>query len=210
MNETLLRRYLDNPARHWGVIALILAVGVTVILPGVDRYNSARQDCARLRTRIDQMRHDVAGLEEARRAASEKRARLGRLESSTVATDKIHLFRQEMVDWARKSGCQVRRIRVGSPRTRPWYEGEDPLEPPTTKPRKAESPYVLTMCQLSVSASGTLPSVKGLLARLGSSGRLAQGRSLALNPSRENRKQVVMDLELLLFDLTTTENLPGQ
>ena len=83
------------------------------------------------------------------------------------------------------------------------------MEPPESKPKKIESPYSLTMHQLTISVSGTLAGIKDLLNQLGSSGWLIQRRSLSLNPVRENRNQVVMDLELMLFDLTTANTRPG-
>jgi hypothetical protein len=69
-----------------------------------------------------------------------------------------------------------------------------------------DSPYRLNVHPLSLSVSGTLSGVKALLDRLHSTDRLIRNKSLAVYPpGQEDRRQVVMDLELNLFNLTKTE-----
>jgi hypothetical protein len=55
---------------------------------------------------------------------------------------------------------------------------------------------------MSLSMTGTLEAVKDLLSRLQSSNRLIHCQNFSLGPVRNNPKEVVLDLELLLFDLT--------
>ena len=209
MIETLLRRYLESRARVWGVIILTLGLGVAGILPAADNYQEARQRRAELRDLVARIRHDVAGLEQAREKANEKREQLEKLEALTIATDQVPTFRQEIVDGARQAGCQVRRIRVGSPRSRTWHEGDNPLDRTTANPGKTDSPYVLTTHPLTVSVSGALANVESVLSHLQSTDRLIHSESLSLYPTNENRKQVILELELMLFDVTRAEPPSG-
>jgi len=208
MIETLLRRFLDSPTRLWAVIIVTLGIGLIIILPFADEYSSSREGRAQLEELVAQTRHEVAGLEEVRRKVGEKRERLRRLEARAVAADQVSLFRQEIVDWARKAGCQVRRVRLESPRSRVWQKGDSLLGSATIQRKSAESPYVLKQQLLSVSVSGTLANIKDLFAQLHSTDRLVRSRGFSMLPSRDDRKQVVLNMELMLFDLTKSEVPP--
>ena len=210
MIETALRRFVEHPARHWAIIILILGIGFTVVLPIADEHSNSRQDRAHLEELVAKMRREVADLEEVRRKANEKRERLSELEALAVAADQVPLFRQEVVDWARKSGCQVRRIRLEPPKSQRWQKGDTLSESTAAKRKRVDSPYVLQTQPLSVSVSGTLSKVKSLLSELHSSDRLIQCGNLLVNPSRDNRKEVVLNVELMLFDLTRAETPPGR
>lgn len=205
MIKTILRSFLDHPSRHWGIIVAISAIGLTAVLPAADELNRSRQSRAQLEEDAARMRREVADLEGVRQKAEEKQQRLSELEALAVAADQVPLFRQEIVDWARKSGCQVRRIRLESPRSREWQKGDRLSEPASAKRKKPDSSYVLKMQPLSVSVSGTLPKVKRLLAELHSTDRLIQCKNLTISPSRDNQKEVVLNIELMLFDLTEPE-----
>jgi hypothetical protein len=75
--------------------------------------------------------------------------------------------------------------------------------------KKAESPYMLNTSSISVSVSGSLSGIKDLLAHLQSARRLVHSKSLSLSSTRENPKELVLDLELLLFNLLEVEAVPG-
>ena len=205
-----LRRFLDNPSRHWAIIVVILVIGLTTVLPAADELSRSRQNRAKLEESAARMRREVADLEDVRQKAEEGRKRLEELEALSVSVENVPLFRQEIVAWARKSGCQVRRTRPGSPRSRRWDEGDSlfastAVKRTPTGEKKLDSPYVLQTQPLSVSVAGTLPRVKKLLAQLHSANRLIQFEEFTLAPSRDNPKEVVLDIELLLFDLVKAE-----
>jgi hypothetical protein len=207
MIEAILQRWLTSRGRHWAVIILILGIGVAVVLPSTDEYYDSRHCRQRLSTHVAQVRSDVASLDQLRQVADQKLTRLNHLEALAVPTDQVHLFRQELVDWARSAGCQIRRIRTESPQSRPWHIGDSLLDPTAGGTRNMDdSPYRLNVHPLSLSVSGTLSGVKALLDRLHSTDRLIRNKSLAVYPpGQEDRRQVVMDLELNLFNLTKTE-----
>ncbi|NQU20727.1 MAG: hypothetical protein HQ567_05540 [Candidatus Nealsonbacteria bacterium] len=204
MIRTILRRFLDHPARRWGIIIAILGIGLTTVLPAADELSRSRRDRAQLEEDSSRMRREVAALEDVRCNAKEEQQRLEELEAMAVTADQVPLFRQEIVDWARKAGCQVRRIRLESPRSQQWQEG-DSLESTAAKRKKPDSSYVLKMQSLSVSVSGALPEVKRLLTQLHSTNRLIQCRKFSIAPSHDSRKEVVLNLELMLFDLSKAE-----
>ena len=202
MTETVLRRCLQGRGRVCLLITLICGIGVMVILPGTDEYNDSRECRAQLGARMAEMRQQVANIDQLRRAAAAKRTRLKQLETLTIPADDLHVARQEIVAWARESGCQIRRIRVGDPRSRPWRRGDSLIEVDTpSTPRKPDSSYVLNLWPCSLSVSGTLADVRRLLDNLESSDRLISGNRMSLAPTSDNRQQVVVDLELTLFNL---------
>jgi Tfp pilus assembly protein PilO len=209
VNKTILRRFLDNPARRWAVIFAILGIGLTAVLPAADELNKSRRDRTQLEQLAARMRSDVAGLERVRSEATRKREGLGKLEALAVAGDQVPVFRQEIVDWAREAGCQVRRVRLDSPRSQGWHEGGSLFELSSARRTKLDSPYVLQMQPLSVSVSGTLSKVRQLLNKLHSTDRLIQCRSLSVCPSRDDRREVVLNVELVLFGLTRAEEPAG-
>ena len=211
MIEAILQRCLTSRRRRWAVIILTLGLGVVVILPATDEYSDSRDCRRRLRTHVADAHSDVAALDRLRQVADQKRTRLNQLEALAVPTDQVHLFRQEIIGWARGAGCQVRRIRTESPQSRPWHIG-DSLPDTTAGGSRSmdDSPYRLNMHPLSLSVSGTLSGVKSLLDRLHSTDRLIRNRTLSIHPpGQDNRKQVVMDIELNLFNLTKTETPSG-
>ena len=205
MTETVIRRCLRGRARLWLLITLICGVGVTIILPGTDAYSDSRQCRAQLAARLAEMRQQVANIDRLRRNAVEKRIRRQELEALNIPADGLHLFRREIVSWARNSGCQVRRIHVGEPRSRPWRRGDSLLEVDArSATKKPDSLYVLNSRPCSLSISGTLAGVKSLLNDLESSKRLIGGNKMSLRPTPDNRAEAVMDLELTLFNLAET------
>ncbi len=203
MIETVLRRCLQGPGRIWLLITLTCGIGLMVILPGTDEYTDSRECRAKLQARMAEMRKQVANIDQFRQSGVEKRTRLEELETLTIPADDLHVARQEIVAWARESGCQVRRIRVGEPRSRPWRRGDSLIEADLpSAPRKSDSSYLLNLWPCSLSVSGTLADVRSLLSNLESSNRLISGKRMSLAPTSENRERVVMDLELTLFNLT--------
>ena len=144
------------------------------------------------------------------RTAAERRKKLADLEARTVSVEQAHLFRQEVVEFVRESECQVREIHLAEPSSRVFREGDSPLEQRSSgKRNRDESPYILNTQPLSLSITGTLPSVKNLLSRLQATEKMIYSKSLSLVPSRENREEVALNLELLLFDLTKVETPQG-
>ena len=202
MTETIIQRCLWGRGRFWLLIILICGMSVTVILPATDEYSDSRECRARLTSRLAEMRQQIANIDQLKRTAADKRARLEELEVINIPADDLHVFRREIVTWARNSGCQVRRIRVGEPQSRPWHQGDTLLEMDArSTAEKSDSSYSLNSWPCSLSILGTLPGVRSLLNDLESSKRLISGKRMSLRPTPENREQVVMDLELTLFNL---------
>jgi Tfp pilus assembly protein PilO len=189
--------------RLWGVIILVLGISVIAILPLADEYDSVCKQRDESRALVAQTRAEAANLEEARQVAFQCRKDLSELKALTVPEEEVPAFRQEVVEWAREAGCQVRRIRVEGPRTRRW---EAPGE--KSQPARQGSPQDLSQLierPLSITVSGALPNVEALLDRLYASRRMIQFAGLTLNPTRDNRKEVVLDLNLTLLELKVAQ-----
>ena len=80
---------------------------------------------------------------------------------------------------------------------------------PRSAHKKPDSSYLLNSWPCSLSISGTLAGVKRLLNDLESSKRLIGGTKMSLRPTPQNGEQVVMDLELTLFNLAQAATPSG-
>ncbi len=200
--ETLLLSAAQSPIHRWTIITLSFAIGVAIVVPGADEYAKVRQRCARFEARVARTSQELASLDGVRRQADQQKARLREWEARMVPADRVHLFRQEVVEMARKQGCQVRRIRVELPRSRAWEKGDDPMRPVVTTRRKTESPLIVNLQPVSLAVSGPLQGVKNMLSELQAQKRLMRTNSLSLHPEQDDRKQVVLECELLLVSLS--------
>jgi hypothetical protein len=155
-----------------------------------------------MRALLAQARHQLSGLEELRKKAAEKTSRAARLLDETVTADKLHQFRQQIADTAQKHNCRIRKLKIDSVRTRAWAKGDDPFDPSAGQARKINPAYLLNVQPVTLSVSGNLANVKELLSEVHNKTWLFRANTLAFYPSQEDRKDVILDCELLLISLT--------
>ena len=207
--RTLLQRCVEDRARRWAVIIPILGIGLAVVLPAADKNTDLRKRQTEWRAKVAKIRHEVAGLDVVRQTAQRKRAERDGWRSRAVSAENVHQFRQQVVALARDSGCQIRRVHVGTSQTRPFKEGDDPLgQAKNSRPTRKPPAFALETQTLTMSVSGNLESVRKMLVQLDAADRMVHTKSFTLAPSREDRRNVVLDLELLLFGLTAASE-PG-
>jgi hypothetical protein len=173
-----------------------------MVLPAADMNRALRTQRADLAVQLGRRRRQLAGHDAARRMAAAKLAELRQWEIRAIPADGIHQFRQEIVDMARESQCQVRRIRIDAPVSRVWKKEDHPLKRNTRRDETQDTHHLLQTHRVFLSVSGPLGGVRNLLNRLHAANRLVHCENFSLIPVRENRKETVLDLELVLFDLT--------
>ena len=205
----LLQRCVEGRTRLWAVIIPILGIGLAVILPAADKNSELRRHQAEWKAKVAKIRHEVAELDDVRRAAEQRQAKLDAWRSRAVSVENVHAFRQQVVALARDSGCQIRRMNVGAAQSKPWMDGDDPLGQTKRKRRTKKPPtHAIQTQSMSMTVSGDLQGVRKMLTQLDAAERMIHTKSFTLNPSREDQGGVVLDLELLLFGLTAV-NKPG-
>ena len=203
MMDTVLRQFLESRYRRWIVIILTFLTAVVVGWPAADDYFALRDRTNRLNASLETTRATVADLPKIERQFNEKTDRLHKLEGQLADDRGLNDFRAWIVDQIRQAGCQMRKVRVGSPNSRRWRENGDPLE--VSASDGPETTYVLKTISFSVSASGAAENVRDLLARLHKSEKMMQAKRFSLHPDGAEGKEIVLDLELMLFDLHEAE-----
>jgi hypothetical protein len=199
MIEQFLRRFLESPGRRGIVITLTFLIGLAVIWPAVDEYKTLQNQQVRLTATLTNTRATVERLPDFQHQVDQKLQLLGALESQEVKEADANQFRNWVVGLARQTGCEMRRVHIGTATGQRWREGANPLEiSPTDGP---ETPYVLTSLPVSIAVSGPLASVKQLLAQLHDTHKLMHTKRFVLKPEGQDPKDVTLELELLLFDL---------
>ena len=171
--------------------------------PAADDYFALRDRTNRLNASLETTRETVGDLPKIERQYNEKTDRLHRLESQLADDRGLNDFRTWVVDQIRQAGCQMRKVRVGAPNSRRWHENGDPLE--VSANEGPETAYTLKTISFSVSASGAAENVRDLLARLHKSEKMMQAKRFSLHPDGPDGKEIVLDLELILFDLQEAE-----
>jgi hypothetical protein len=148
------------------------------------RAEQTAQTLPTLETRIDAMSQELAALD-----------------ARAVDEESVAAYRSKLVDMARSTGCQIRRIDVGQAVKRPWHENQDVLE--RTKPTKlVKTPFFLERRTVTLVVDGTMQEIKELLTGLEAEQTFAHTRTLRLQSGARNGNVVGMELELWLFDLT--------
>jgi len=207
MIESVLRKFLESRRSRVIVIIGTFGIGLATVLPLADEYLA-------LRDRREHLKVELSGAQQAAKALPrfEKRVHqqirtLENWQSQTVPAGQVHEFRRSVVDLVRETGCQIRRVHTDAAHTRPWSEGDDPLKVRNVRSKKKDdSHFELTSQSFVLEISGTLPQIEAVLSQLHREGKLAHTRHFVLRPVGRNRKEVVLELELLLFDLTRKTN----
>ena len=202
MIEPTLRAFCESRHRWLIVISVTLGIGLVTLLPLVDDYFAGKSEKTECMEELRNARLDAADLDTLKSRVAELTAQLDGIEKRTVSESTVAEYRSQLVDLARTSGCQLRRITVGTAQSRPWYKGNDPIEnQPKTATKKKSSGLELERQPLALSVSGSMSSLKSLLEQIRNDQLLMHVKNMELRPTGQDRKQVILDLELWFFDL---------
>jgi hypothetical protein len=202
MIEQTLRRFCETPYRWPIVIGGTFVVGLVLVMPLVDAYRAGLNEQEALRAELDAARQVASGLDSFRKRTAEKLSQLEVFEGRTVDEESLPMLRGKLVDLAKESGCNIRRLSAGAAGTRPWIPGDDPTGPASgAKPNGPDSVFVLSWQPMSISLHGTSANLRTLLERITSAGMLMHTKSFELYPSSASRQSLTLDMELWYFTL---------
>ena len=202
MIEQTLRRLCESKHRWLIVIAGTFAVGLVLVLPLVDAYSAGRAEKETLQAELESAKQVAAGLEQFESRVVEKLAQLEAIESRTVDEASLATLREQLVDLAKQSGCSIRRLNVGSPSSRPWAPGEDPISPSAdAKQKESNAKFMLEWRPVSLSLNGPSASLRQMLDRVVGSGMLMHAKSFEMYPASPTRQTLTLDMELWYFTL---------
>lgn len=208
MVESLLRRFVEYEHRRWVVIIVSLTVALAVILPLADEYTALCEERSRLESLVYStklMEENLGGLEDRSRQQAKS---LEQLESRGISRQNIQQFRSDLVRWAKAAECRVQSIRVDGSRSRRWKENDQPLEHRARAKSNKETPFTLTTQSLSISIAAPLGQIKEFMAKLHEDDRLIHVKGFNLKPLRAGDANLVLELDLLLFDLAEETDRP--
>ena len=198
-----LRQVLESRPRRFIVITLTLIVALVASLLAADEYIATRQRCARLSASLVDVKQQAAQLVGLKIRFDEQTKRLNQWRQQTVTEQEIHDFRNKLVDLIRSVGCQQRRLSLEPARYRNWSKGDHPLKATFSRGKNKTTPYRLSSRRVSLAVSGPLESIRELLDELHAKNKLMHTEKLSMRPVRTNSKEIILELEFILFDLQT-------
>jgi hypothetical protein len=202
MIDQALRNFCESPRRWLIVIAGTFAVGLVLVIPLVDAYCAGRNEKAALLAELDSARQIAAELSDNESRVAAELAQLKVIEARTTDEDSLPVLRGKLVDLAKETGCNIRRLSVGTAASRPWKPGDDLINPTNSaKPGEEPSAFTLEWRPVSISVSGTSSGLRTLLERISAAGMLMHAKSLEMYPSSPNRQSLTLDMELWYFTL---------
>ena len=203
MIEQALRRFCELQHRWLIVIAGTFVVALVLVMPLVDAYFAGSDEKEALLDELDSAKRITADLDQFERRVAEKLSQLKTFEARTVTEDTLASFRERLVDLAKESDCNIRRLSVGGALSRPWVPGQDPVAATSdSKQKEASSAFMLEWRPVSISLSGTSVSLRTMLERVANSTMLMHTKSIEMYPSSPTRQSLTLDLELWYFTLT--------
>jgi hypothetical protein len=201
MIEQALRSFCEARHRTLIVIAGTFVVGLVLVLPLVDVIRAGHDEKEALLTELDSAKTVAAGLKNSEAQVNKKLAELDVQEKRTVDEASVPALRDELVGFAKDTGCSVRRITVGGASSRAWSPGENPIGPPETKLTETKSRFRLEWRPVNLSLTGTSASLRSMLERVSGSGKLMHAKSFEMYPSSPTRQTLTLDLELWYYTL---------
>ena len=202
MIEQTLRNFCESRHRWLIVIAGTFAVGLVLVIPLVDAYCAGRNEKEALLAELDSARQVAAKLSETESRVAAELAQLKVFEARTTDEDSLPVLRGKLVDLAKETGCNIRRLSVGAASSRPWIPGDDPINPvASSKPSETSPAFTLEWRPVSISLSGSSASLRTLLERIAAAGMLMHAKSLEMYPSSPTRQSLSLDMEIWYFTL---------
>jgi hypothetical protein len=202
MIEQTLRKFCESKHRLLIVIAGTFVVGLVLVIPLVDAYCAGRNEKEALLAELDSARQIAAQLSDSESRVAAELAQLKQFEARTTDESSLPALRGKLVDLAKETGCNIRRLSVGNASSRPWNPKDDPINPAlASKPGEQASSFTLEWFPVSISVSGNSASLKTLLERIAAAGMLMHAKSLEMYPSSASRQELSLDMELWYFTL---------
>lgn len=202
MIEQTLRRFCESKHRKLIVIAGTFIVGLLLVLPLVDVIHAGRDEKEALLTELESARIVASELGAFERRVNEKLAQLKSMEARTVDDTSMPGLSGKLVDIAKETTCNIRRLNVGGVSSRTWQPGQSPIAATfDKKPPDANSNFMLEWRPVNLSLSGSSGSLRTMLEKIATSGMFLHIKSLEMYPSSPKRDSLTLDMEIWYFTL---------
>jgi len=209
MIDTILRPVVEHPKRGWIVITATFVIGVVFTWPAVDYYLAAAANRQKLLAEVEEGAATANRLGLYQKQLERQTEKLRTLEDRAMSPEKVEDFRNQVTEWAKESGCQLRRVKLAEVQIRPWYDDDHPLDVKPRTDKDTKTPFKLRQQSLNLLVTGPMERVSEFLARLSEQDLLLHTGNLQLRRNTEDPHVVEMDLDLILFDLVQGEPQEG-
>ena len=202
--ESILRRLFEGRARRWSIITVIALLVLALGLPAADEYFAQRQREVDLSAQLEQAEEQLQRAAQLRNRVTAVSRELNQMEERALFEASQQQYRQQLVQYVREAGCQLRKLTLENPSTRDWNPQDDPLSTPRQKSKSKQeenSEFRLRTQKVSLSVSGALSDVRAFLNQLQATGKLMHITQLSIRPSGRSRNSVVLELQYQLFGL---------
>lgn len=201
MNDALIRKFCESPSR-WPVVAIgTTLLTLALVYPLADDYFEARSRLSDLQIQLVEAEITAAALPAEEEEVADLVAQLDALEQRALDGESVARFRSRLIELIRESGCQVRRLDVGDPQSRPWSTGDHVIDETKQAANLQPTPFQLERRSVLLAVDGSMAEVHGLLQRIESERQLAHPHRLQLISASHGGKTVMMELELWYFAL---------
>ncbi len=205
MIENLAQKLCESRHRWLIVTAVTFVIALASVLPQVDQFFAERSERTQLEEQLAQAQATTASLSTYEKRLAEKSGELARLRDREVDEDQQADLRSWLVNAARTAGCQVRRIDMAAPNSRPWMTDDDPIKTPEKNAKQTKTPFELQTRPVVFSVTGSTTDVLGLLKTIDTDGRLKHTQAMDLKPTSRNARELQLDLTLWYFALVRSE-----
>ncbi|QDT11424.1 hypothetical protein [Planctomycetes bacterium K23_9] len=198
MVNELVQRFLDHPHRTWIAWAAAVALCLVLVVPSWDESRRAHATATELQSQLLEMKHAVANRDLMQIKVVELKAQSS-VTHEMVGRETAAQVRETVTSLVRETDCQMRRLTLGDPVTRPWQKDDNPF---SSSPRGTHesSGYDLETRHLNLSVDGTLAKLSKLTIALTRINRFVVPTEMTLQRERENG-QLRLDVNLSLFNL---------
>jgi hypothetical protein len=179
-----------------------MVLGLVLLVPLVDVYLADRREKEALSAELEIAHKNAGLLDRFEKRVTAKLTELETLEGRAVPEERVAGLRDELVTYARDTGCHVRRLVVGQPQSRPWLVEDHPVKPRKDNQKTPEkTSFTLEQRPVTISLSGSLTNLRAMLDRLESHEMFVHTKSFELRPTSVNRKTLTLDMDLWYFAL---------
>ncbi|TWT97867.1 hypothetical protein Pla108_20210 [Botrimarina colliarenosi] len=207
MIQTIAERLAASPHRWLIVTAVTCVLALASALPQVDLLIAERSERSELQAELTQAEASAAQLPVYEREYSAKEQKLERLRQRVVDESQLASLRTWLVDAARQSGCQVRRIDLANPSLRPWSDDENPISPTGPTNKSKATPFQLQTRAVTFSVTGSSNELVALLKAIDVDRRLKHASNIELKPMARNAQELQLELTLWYFALVRTSDV---
>ena len=201
MNDDLIRKLCESRYR-WPVVAIVTTLlTLATVYPLTDEYFEERAKHSDLSDQLEDAKTTAAALPAEEKAVAELAEELALMEERSVDESSVPAFRSRLVEMVRESGCQIRRLDVGTPNQRPWTKGAHAIDETLVAGAPQPTPFTLERRAVLLAVDGPMAAIHGLLQRIEDERQLAHPHRLQLASASRGGDTVTMELELWYFAL---------